>query len=188
MARRETGGRRRREGRVETPKEFEHRVIEVSRVSRVVAGGKRMTFRACVAVGDRKGRVSAAVAKSADVSGAINKAVSAAQKRLQSVRIVNGTIAHEVRVKFGAARVLLKPAPPGTGIIAGGPIRVVLDLAGIQNVVAKMLGSQNKINNVRATLLALSRLTDPETVQRTRGVTVTVQPEAAKPEAPKPNV
>lgn len=134
-----------------------------------MAGGKRMSFRACVAIGDRKGRVGAAVAKGADVSNAINKAVRAAQKRLIVVKLVEETIPHPITVKFSAAKVLLKPARQGTGIIAGGPIRAVLDLAGVKNVVAKMLGSHNKINNVRATLLALSRLVDRESIAQRRG-------------------
>lgn len=152
------------------PKEFEHKVIDLRRVSRVMAGGKRMRFRACVAVGDGKGRVGVGLTKGLDVSTAINKAVTQAKKRLVTIPLVNETIPHPVRVKFGAAQVLLKPAPKGTGVIAGGPIRILMDLAGVKNIVAKMLGSPNKINNVYATLEALQSLTLPEQVRAWRGL------------------
>ena len=123
-----------------------------------MAGGKRMRFRACVIVGNRKGKIGTAVAKGADVTLAVNKAVTKARKNIVHVSIVNETIPHAVKYKFCAARVLLKPAPKGTGIIAGGSVRSVLDLAGVSNVVAKILGSKNKINNVRATIGALQSL------------------------------
>ncbi len=139
-------------------KEFDQAIIDIARVTRVMAGGKRMRFRACVAIGDRNGRVGSAVAKGADVTLAINKAVTKAKKNLISVPIVNETIPHRLDVKFGAAKILLKPAPKGTGIIAGGAVRIVLDLAGVSNVVAKILGTNNKINNVKATLKALKLL------------------------------
>lgn len=138
--------------------EFDQAMIDIARVTRVMAGGKRMRFRACIVIGDRKGRVGMAVAKGADVTLAINKAVTKAKKNLILVPIVNQTIPHRVDVKSGAAKILLKPAPKGTGIIAGGAVRIVLDLAGVTNVVAKILGSQNKINNVNATLKALKSL------------------------------
>jgi small subunit ribosomal protein S5 len=140
------------------PREFDQDIIDIARVTRVVAGGKRMRFRACVVIGDRKGRVGYAVAKGADVSLAVNKSVTAAKKHLMHVPIVNDTIPHFVYAKFGAAQVLLKPAPAGTGVIAGGPIRAVVELAGIRNVVTKMLRSRNKINNVKATFAALATL------------------------------
>ncbi|MFH1171308.1 MAG: 30S ribosomal protein S5 [bacterium] len=139
-------------------REFDQTTIDISRVTRVVAGGKRMRFRACVVLGDRKGRVGYAVAKGADVSMAVNKAVAAAKKRLMNVLIVKETIPHQTVCKFGAARVFLKPAPAGTGVIAGGPVRAVIELSGIRNIVTKMQGSRNKINNVKATYLALKNL------------------------------
>lgn len=151
------GGDRR--GQNEADKEFDQKTIELSRVTRVMAGGKRMRFRACVAIGDRKGRVGIGLAKGADVSLAINKAVADAKKHLIMVPIFEETIPHEVRVKFKAADVLFKPAPRGTGIIAGGAVRVVLDLAGVPNVASKMLGSRNKVNNVQAAVRALASLT-----------------------------
>ena len=117
-----------------------------------------MSFRACVAIGDRKGRVGMGLAKGADVAGAIGKAVNQAQKSIINVQTINETIAHPIKKKFGAAMILLKPAPKGSGIIAGGGMNTVLDLAGVKNVVGKMLGSKNKINNTKATLAALSEL------------------------------
>lgn len=139
-------------------KEFEQAMIEIARVTRVMAGGKRMRFRACIVIGDKKGRVGMAVAKGADVTLAIGKAEKKAKKNLITVPIVDGTIPHRVDIKSGAAKIMLKPAPKGTGIIAGGAVRIVLDMAGITDVVAKILGSKNKINNVNATLKALQSL------------------------------
>ena len=127
-------------------KEFEERVVTVDRVSRTVKGGKRMRFRALVVIGNRAGRVGMGLGKAGDVQGAIAKAVTQAKKHLISVPIVNGTIPHEATTKFGAARVFLKPAPAGTSIIAGGPIRAVIELAGIGNILSKIIGSTNKIN------------------------------------------
>ncbi len=141
-------------------KEFEQKTVEIKRVTRVVAGGKRMRFRALVVIGDKKGRVGMGVKKGMDVSEAINKAVNAAKKSLITVKLHQETIPHEMKFKYKSAMVFLKPAQPGTGIIAGGAIRQVLDLAGVKNVLSKMLGSSNKINNVTATYLALSRMRD----------------------------
>lgn len=139
-------------------KEFTQEILDLARVTRVTAGGKRMRFRACILVGDKKGRVGYGVAKGADVSLAVKKAERQAKKRLLTVPLFNETIPHRVKAKFGAAEVLLKPAPRGSGIIAGGVVRVVLTLAGVPNAVSKMLGSQNKINNVKATFEALKQL------------------------------
>ncbi len=139
-------------------KEFEQKILEVARVTRVTSGGKRMKFRACVIVGDKKGRAGCAVAKGIDVTQAVAKASIKAEKNLVTVPLRNDTIPHEVKEKFGAAVVLIKPAPRGTGIKAGGAMRSVFELAGIPNVVGKILGSKNKINNSRATLNALLKL------------------------------
>lgn len=139
-------------------REFEQNIIDLARVTRVMAGGKRMRFRACLVIGDRKGRVGMAVAKGADVTLAVNKAYTKAKKNLVRVPIVNETIPHQVMVKFGAAKILMKPAPKGTGIIAGGAARIALDLAGVSNVVAKIMGTNNKINNTKATIEALKSL------------------------------
>lgn len=164
------GGRGRRERRPSEPKEFEQKVVDLARVTRVMAGGKRMRFRACVAIGDGKGRVGVGVTKGVDVTTAINKAVASAKKHLVTIPLRNETIPHAIRVKYGAALVLLKPAPKGTGVIAGGPIRILTELAGVQNIVAKMLGSQNKVNNVYATLEAFRLLRLPEEVRAIRGL------------------
>lgn len=145
-----------RRERVES--EWEERLVELDRVSRTVKGGKRMRFRALVVVGNRKGKVGMGIGKASDVQTAIKKGVTQAKKRLIAVPIVNETIPHETTVKFGSAVVFLKPATPGTSIIAGGPVRAVIELAGIQNILSKVIGSSNKINNVQATLNALEKL------------------------------
>jgi small subunit ribosomal protein S5 len=135
--------------------EFDQKIIDLARVTRVMAGGKRMRFRACVAIGDKKGRVGIGLAKGADVAISVNKAVTKAKKELIEIPIVNETIPHEMRIKLKAAKLLLKPAPRGTGVKAGGAIRVVLELGGVPNVVAKILGTNNKVNNVKALMEAL---------------------------------
>lgn len=155
------GGDRRgpRRPRMEEPKEFDQRILALDRVTRVTKGGKRMRFRATVIIGDHKGRVGYGVAKAGDVSMAVNKAVTQAKKRLMTVPLVKETIPHRVDAKFGAAVVLMKPAPAGTGVKAGGAMRVVLELAGVPNVIGKSLGgSKNKINNAKATIEALQQL------------------------------
>lgn len=164
--RRPSRGRSRSGGRGENrerDREFDHQLIDLARVTRVMAGGKRMRFRACVVVGDHKGRVGFGVMKGADVQIAINKAITKAKKQLIRVPIVNATIPHDIHFKEGSARILLRPAPKGRGIIAGGSIRTVLEMAGVHNIVSKMLGSNNKINNVQATIRALSQLKTKET-------------------------
>ncbi len=138
--------------------EFEQRVIDLARVTRVMAGGKRLRFRACMVVGDKNGRIGYGIAKGADVALAIGKAVSRAKKNIITVPMVNETIPHIIRTKFKSGKVLLKPAPTGTGIIAGGAIRQVLELAGVHNVVAKILGCNNKISNVKAVFKAFEEM------------------------------
>lgn len=146
--------------------EFDQKVIEITRVTRVQAGGKRMRFRACVVVGDRKGKVGMGVGKGADVASAVNKAITSAKKELFTVKIVDDSIPHRMLEKNCGAHVLLKPAPQGRGIIAGGPVRAVLELSGIKNVVSKMLGSKNKISNVRATIEALKKMRTAEEIEQ----------------------
>ena len=154
-------GKSNRNFRTETP-EFEQRIIDLARVTRVMAGGKRLRFRACVALGDKKKRVGWAVAKGADVTIAVNKAATKARKRLITIKFVNGTIPHQITAKFKAAKVLLKPAVGGTGIIAGGPVRAILELVGAPNIYGKILGrTNNKINNLAATIKALEGLKYP---------------------------
>lgn len=153
-------GGRGRGPRADVPAEadYEEKNIEIARVTRVTKGGKRMRFRALTVIGNRKGRVGYGLAKGVDVAGATSKAITQARKALLTVPLVNETIPHAVEAKFGAAKVLLKPAPKGAGIKAGGAVRSVLELAGIPNVVSKILGSPNKVNNVKATFAALKKL------------------------------
>lgn len=138
------------------PKEFEERVIEIARVSRVAKGGRRIRFRALVVIGNHNGKVGMGVAKANEVAEAVKKAVSLAKKRIVIVPIINGTIPYEMIVKHGGARVMLKPATSGTSIVAGGSVRFVAEMAGITDLLAKSMGSSNKINNVTATIKALS--------------------------------
>lgn len=163
-------------------REFEQKVVDISRVTRVVAGGKRMRFRATVVIGDGKGRVGYGVQKGSDVSTAVTKAVTAAKKRLVRVPLDRTTIPHEVRVKFSAAQLILKPAPAGTGVIAGGAARLVMELAGVKDVVGKMLGSRNKINNIKATFEAIKMLRPPRTPIKVAG------PAESAPPAEEPSV
>lgn len=169
MGRQGRGGR----GGAGRPKsEFDQKLVDLARVARVVAGGKRFKFRATVVIGDRKGRVGVGIAKGKDVSNAVEKATGVAKKNMITVKIMKDTIPHQIQVRFSAAEVLLKPARPGTGIIAGGAIRPVIEMAGIKNIVSKMLGSSNKLNNVQATIKALSELTTPAELSARRGVKV----------------
>ncbi|MBU3925491.1 30S ribosomal protein S5 [Patescibacteria group bacterium] len=135
--------------------EYDQKLLEASRVARVVKGGKRFSFRALVVIGNRKGKVSVGVDKGADLTDATQKAVTNAKKAIITVPIINGSIPHEVYQKYGASKVLLKPAPKGSGIIAGGAVRVILELAGVANASGKILGSANKLNCARATIMAL---------------------------------
>lgn len=151
-------GPRRGDKRDDKRDEFEQRILEVARVTRVMAGGKRMNFRACVAIGDKKGNVGVGLGKGADVTMAVNKAVNRAKKTMINVPMKNDTIPHEVYNKMGAAKVMLKPAKKGRGVISGGVTRVILELAGVKNITTKTLGSNNKINNARCTIEALSQL------------------------------
>lgn len=136
--------------------EFEERVIEVGRVARTVAGGRRIRFRALVVIGNRKGKVGMGLAKANDVSEAVRKAVAQAKKHIIEIPIIGGTIPYEVTHKFGSAVVMLKPAASGTSIVAGGSVRAVAELAGITDLLGKMLGSASKVNNIVATIEALS--------------------------------
>lgn len=169
MAERQGRGRRPRRGGPREPKEFEQKTIDLARVTRVVAGGKRMRFRATVAIGDMKGRVGVGIAKGADVSISIQKAATAAKKHLIRVPLVDDTIPHAIIAKYKAAHIMLKPAPKGTGVIAGGPLRAVMELAGVKNIVGKILGSSNKINNLYALMTALEQLRTRDSIARQRG-------------------
>ena len=157
-AKRNTFKNRPKNKRDETPDGFDQQIIDIARVTRVMAGGKRMRFRVCMAIGNKKGEVAIGLAKGADVAIAVNKAVNKAKKNIIKVPIVNGTIPHEVFQKEGAAKVLLKPGRKGRGVIAGGAVRVVLELAGVRNVTSKILGTNNKVNNVKCVIAALRGL------------------------------
>lgn len=143
-------------------KEFRERVVHINRVSKVVKGGKRFSFTALVVVGDGQGRAGYGLGKANEVPDAILKAIEKGKKNLMTIPIVSGTITHEVTGHFGAGRVFLKPAHGGTGIIAGGAVRAVVELAGIKNVLSKSIGSSNPHNVLRATFDALSRLKKTE--------------------------
>ena len=142
----------------QSQKEFSETVVEINRISKKTKGGNQIRFSALVVVGDKKGKVGVGLAKAPDVRSAIRKAITAAQKRMIQVPLVGTTVPYSVHEKFSAAKVLLKPAPAGTGIIAGGPMRVVLEAAGIRDAVGKILGTKNKISNVYATLKALQSI------------------------------
>ncbi|MFH1193927.1 MAG: 30S ribosomal protein S5 [bacterium] len=142
----------------ERDKEFEQKLVELARVTRVTKGGKRMNFRATMVIGDKKGRVGFGIGKAGDVSIAISKAVKNAKKKLIQIPMVNETLPHEILAKFCSGKVLLKPAVKGKGIKAGGVMRVVLALGGVPNVTGKILGSSNKINTLYATFAALQQL------------------------------
>ena len=145
-----------RYNRRKEPKEFDEKVIRISRVSKKTKGGNQASFTALIVIGDRKGRVGVALGKAKDVLSAIKKGVRKAKKQLITIPLVDGrTVAHDVNIKYGAARLMIKPAPLGTGVIAGGSVRSVLELAGVKDVVAKTLGANNKLTNVSATFNAL---------------------------------
>ena len=144
------------------PKEFEEKTVQINRVSKKTKGGNRMNFSVLVVVGDKKGRVGVGLGKAADVASAMHKASSYAKKHLITVAMKGTTIPHEVRLKLGAAQILMKPAPAGSGVIAGGPVRAVVEAAGIRDIVSKILGTNNKASNVYATFEALKRLKNYE--------------------------
>src|SRR5690349_15996585 len=139
-------------------KQFEESVVNIDRVARVVKGGRRFRFRALVVVGDKKGKVGIGIAKGADVTTAVAKAVEVAKKNFIAVNLYKGTLPHEAEAKVGGAKILIKPASAGTGLIAGGVVRTVLEVAGVSDVLSKSLGSSNKINTAYATIEALQAM------------------------------
>ena len=165
-------GNRRSEKRnnLEPREELDERVVNISRVAKVIKGGRRFAFRVVVVVGDNRGNVGVGIGKSRGVPEAIRKATERARRAMHPVTLLGTTIPHEITVKFGGARILLKPASPGTGVIAGGGVRAVLEAAGVRDILTKSLGSTNPVNLVRAALDGLSSLTTVEQIARERGV------------------
>ncbi|MBX4201307.1 30S ribosomal protein S5 [Candidatus Saccharibacteria bacterium] len=141
--------------RIEEEKQFDERVVHVNRVARVVKGGRRFRFQALVVAGDHKGKVGVGIAKGSDVAAAVNKATDIAKKTMVKVPLHNNTLTHEVEGRVGGAKILIMPAAPGTGLIAGGVVRTVLEVVGIENALSKSLGSSNRINTAYATIKAL---------------------------------
>jgi small subunit ribosomal protein S5 len=182
--------RPRRPEMVQEEKQFDERTLHIDRVARVVKGGRRFRFRALVVVGDRKGKVGIGMAKGADVTAAVTKATEVAKKHFITVKLYKGSFPHETEAKVSGARILLRPASAGTGLIAGGVIRTILDVAGVKNALSKSLGSSNKANTAYATIAALESMVSADkwvtAEARKPKAAAKVTAEAKTEEAPKP--
>lgn len=168
-------------------KEFAEKVIKINRITRVVKGGRRLRFRAIVVIGDKRGRIGFGIAKANEVSDAVSKAVSSAKNNLINVPIYKETIPHEIIGEFQSTKVFLKPAPKGTGVIAGGAVREILEISGINNIVAKTFGSRNKINSTQATFDGLLKLRNQDQIYEARGIEIPVKKKKAKSGNDAPN-
>ena len=168
--RRQGGGRGRRGGQDEAPSEFTETVVRINRCAAVVKGGRRFSFSALVVVGNKKGKVGIGFGKAKDVAGAVEKGTKDARRNLVDVPMAGTTIPHEITGEFGAARVKMRPAPKGRGVIACAAVRAVFDNAGVHDIVTKSLGSNNPVNLVKATMNAVSKLRTREQVEALRGV------------------
>lgn len=154
---------------IEPREELDERVVNIARVAKVIKGGRRFAFRVVVVAGDNRGNVGVGVGKSRGVPEAIRKATERARRAMHPVTLSGTTIPHQVNVKFGGAKIMLKPASPGTGVIAGGGVRAVLETAGVRDILTKSLGSSNQLNMIRATLKGLEEMKDPALLARVRG-------------------
>ncbi len=162
---------------IEPREELDERVVSIARVAKVIKGGRRFAFRVVVVAGDNRGNVGVGIGKSRGVPEAIRKATERARRAMHPVTLSGTTIPHEVIIKYGGSRILLKPASPGTGVIAGGGVRAVLEAAGVRDILTKSLGSSNQLNMIRATLVGLETMKNPETLAKIRGKSVEeVQP------------
>ena len=170
MGRRQDSGRRRRSR--EEVEELDERVIHIARTAKVIKGGRRFNFRALVVVGDNKGSVGIGVGKARQVPDAIRKGAERARKNMKQVPLAGTTIPHEITTRYSAAQVMLRPASPGTGVIAGGGVRAVVEAAGIKDILTKSMGSANILNVVKATMQALDQLKDPAIEAERRGVPI----------------
>ncbi len=172
-------GHRRSEKRadIEPREELDERVVSIARVAKVIKGGRRFAFRVVVVAGDNRGNVGVGVGKSRGVPEAIRKATERARRAMHPVTLSGTTIPHEIIVKYGGSKIMLKPASPGTGVIAGGGVRAVLEAAGVRDILTKSLGSSNQLNMIHATLIGLESMKNPETLAKIRGKSVEeVQP------------
>ncbi|MBN1541211.1 30S ribosomal protein S5 [candidate division KSB1 bacterium] len=166
--------------------ELKEKVVHVNRVAKVVKGGRRFSFNAIVVVGDGKGHVGVGLGKANEVTDSISKGTEAAKKNIIHVALLNGTLPHEIEGKFGAGRVFLKPASPGTGVIAGGPVRAIMEALGVSDVLTKSRGSANPHNMVKATVVALENMMSAEQIAKKRNMSVmrvfNTDPKNVKPE------